>query len=158
MNLSRDAHGPAITVTIKDADVGHYISVDISATIDKCPVPVSEYCWPRPATKETIDPKKINNVLAAGTHLVPKGDEFWYSSFSKAEKEMLQQIDSGNECRRACHKLIKKDFEKMKSESSHGYPGISTHVFRVRQLFNKLENHIMEIYIDQAYFEQGINF
>lgn len=135
MYLSRDAHGPAVTLTIKDSNVGYDINVDISATIDESPVPVSVYCWPRALS--TIDEEKAKKVLALGTHLVPKHEELWKTSFSKAEKSYLHNIDRDNECRRKCHQLMKKDFEQMKSASTHGYPGISTHVLRVRLSFFK---------------------
>lgn len=135
VKLSRQAHGPAVTLNIKDPDVGHHISVDVSATIDDSPVPITQHGWPRRSTKSTMEPEKIERIVNAGTHLVPKGNEFWYTSSSKAEKELMYGIDKGNGCRRKCHQLMKKDFQKIKSESAHGYPGISTHVFRVRIFF-----------------------
>ena len=112
----------------------HDISVDFSASIDlkdHDKVTVSTHGWPRPQTRKVLSEQKINQIISAGVHLVPKKDMFWYISFSHPAKVLLNNIDAWDECRRKCHKMIKRDFQIWESQSTHGFDGISTYIFKV---------------------------
>ena len=85
--------------------------------------------WPRPATRRVLSTEKIDKVKAAGIHLVPKGDEVWCISYSKCETALLDGIDSGNECRKMCHQLIKRYIQIFSSKTSAS--GVSSYIFKV---------------------------
>ena len=131
--MQKFPNGPAVTMIIK-REHEHDISIDISASIqlnDKSNQFVCTHGWPRSKTKNVLSKKKIKCILAAGVHLVPKKDLFWYISYSKPAKVLLNNIDAWDECRRKCHKIIKRDFQIWKSQSTHGFNGISTYIFKV---------------------------
>lgn len=131
INLSPISHGPAITLTIKPPGGGHHISVDVTATLP-CNMDVTAQGWPRAGTRQILSYDKIAKVKGAGMHLVPKGDEVWCVSYSKCEKALLDGIDSGNECRKKCHKLMKRYVQIFSSKMSAS--GISSYIFK-HQLF-----------------------
>lgn len=133
VDLSRDAHGPAITLTIKDHS--YHISIDIAATVESPDIPNLLNGFPRPETCQRVPMKAINAVLDAGGHLVAKGDETWHISTSKAERGLLTNIDDDNGCRRSVHKMMKADLLKWTSKSQNGLPGISTHVLKNQLLW-----------------------
>ena len=130
MSLSKDAHGPALTATIKQPGK-HDISVDITPSLPSN-VPVTANCWPRPDTRKALTESQINSVINAGTHLVPKGDNVHAVSYSRAEKALLSTIDAGNGCRRECHKVMKRYVQEYCSKSpAGGTAGISSHILKV---------------------------
>ena len=122
--------GPAITMFITHSNVDHEISIDLSASIET-DIPVGIYGWPRPETGKVLSPEQIKKIEAAGVILVPKHERFWYLSFSKAVTSLMQFIDGADECRRKCHKILKRDFMTWQSQSKSGLKGISTYLFKV---------------------------
>ncbi|XP_053401579.1 putative zinc finger protein 840 [Mercenaria mercenaria] len=136
VDLSRDAHGPAITMTIrprKQFTIQHHISVDITISLpsDK---PIMK--WPRKETKKAFSEKLINDVKETGTHLVPKKDEFWAISYSRAERALFSRIDEGNGCRKFVYKMLKKYMQSCKSCSKNGLPGLSSHILKTQLLWS----------------------
>ena len=127
--LSRIAHGPAIQMIILQQGE-HQISTDVTPTL-ACDVPVSSNGWPRPDTFLAFPQQLINNVVDIGCHLVPKGDTFWYVSYSKAETELLRGIDFDDGCRKMCHQFLKRCFDEYRSTSEEGAKGISSYILKV---------------------------
>ena len=132
VSLSKDAHGPALTATIKQPGK-HDISVDVTPSLPSN-IPVTANCWPRPDTRKALTGSQIDRVTNAGTHLVPKGDTVFATSYSRAEKELLRTIDAGNGCRRECHKVMKRFVQEYCSKSPDGAPGISSHILKVHNI------------------------
>lgn len=130
VDLSPISHGPAITLTIKPGG-GHHISVDVTATLP-CDLDVTSNGWPRQGTRGVLSGDKIEKVMKAGIHLVPKGDEVWCISYSKCETALLDGIDTGNDCRKMCHQLIKRCIQIFGSKKSAS--GVSSYIFK-HQLF-----------------------
>ena len=126
--LSPTAQGPAITITIKQRDYND-INVDIVPSLP-CSLPVDINGWPRKDTRSAFS-KKIKSVLKAGLHLVPKGDETWTISYSKAEKALLDGIDINNEYRRGAMKILKKYLQTCKEDSPSNLPGLSSYIVKV---------------------------
>ena len=151
MTISSQPHGPAVTIRIQPkhlqngagSPLKHDIYVDFSAIIDVPPsmIPVTSFGWPREKTFKVMTQQKIEQVKAAGLLLVPKNNDFWFISFSKPGKLLLRCIDSWNECRRRCHKILKRDYMSWNSEEA--FPGVSTYMFKVniKKLFCK-ENEL----------------
>ena len=110
--------------------VMHDINVDVTPSI-KYDIPITEHGWPRPATRRAVDKDLIDAVIQTGTHLVPKKDQFWSVSYSKAERTLLSSIDAGNGCRKKVYKMMKKSVQTCKSQSLDGLPGISSHILKV---------------------------
>ena len=106
----------------------HHISLDIVASLP-CDTPLTSSGWPRPSTTRAFRAESIQAAKDAGTHLVPKKDTVFDISYSKAEKALLENIDSGNGCRKKCHKVIKKYVQTFSSRNSAS--GISSHIFKV---------------------------
>ncbi|XP_053393106.1 protein mab-21-like 3 [Mercenaria mercenaria] len=133
VKLSPDAKGPALTITIKQINYND-ISVDLVPSLP-CSLSVTMNGWPRKDTRSAFS-KKINAIKNAGLHLVPKGDETWAISYSKAERELLDGIDEQNECRREVMKIMKQFLETCKEESSNGLPGLSSHIVKTQILWS----------------------
>lgn len=131
MHISRNAHGPALTLTKAGSKGKHDINIDVTTTIGDKHVPVSVYGWPRPDTSKVLSKNTIDRINNVGTHMVPKGGEFWNVSHSKTEKELMRGLDTGNQCRRQCYKMLKADVQTWKSRSTDNYPGISSHLLKV---------------------------
>lgn len=130
IDLSSTSQGPALTITIKQHN-SNDISVDLVPSLP-CSLPVTMHGWPRTNTRSAYTSKKIEAVIKAGLHLVPKGDETWTISYSKAERELLDKIDDGNECRRGVMRLLKSYLEQCKqAKASKGLPGLSSHIIKV---------------------------
>ena len=140
--MSKVPHGPAITIRIHTSSekhapskckdiVDHDIFVDFAVCVkaDKHQLGVHKYGWPRLQTKKCLSSMQIERVLDAEIYYVPKKALFWYVSFSDAAKVLLRCIDSADTCRRKCHKILKADFLRWRSEES--FPGISTFIFKV---------------------------
>ena len=128
VNLSPISHGPALTLTIKPPEGGYHISSDLTATLP-CDLDVTSHGWPRCETRAVLSDDRIRKVKEAGMHLVPKGDEVWCVSYSKCEKALLDGVDSGNECRKMCHQLMKRYVQIFSSKVSA--PGVSSYIFKV---------------------------
>lgn len=146
VDLAKVAHGPAITITIRQKE-GHQISVDMTPSIPVPQLKVSDYGWPRQKTEYALSKSRINEVLEAGMHLVPKGHELWFISYSKAETALLETIDSGNECRRNTMKVLKRLKQIINSRKS--LPGISSYIFQTQLLWSN------EKYTEPKYWHQG---
>ena len=129
VHLSRDAHGPAITFTLKRPG-SHDINVDMVPTIPST-IPVAVNGWPRPDTRRAYSGDQIQAVREAGLHLVPKNDTTWCTSFSKAERAMFAALDRGNGCRKDVLKYMKKIVQDETSKSPNGLPGVSSHLVKV---------------------------
>lgn len=130
IDLSSTSQGPALTITIKQHN-SNDISVDLVPSLP-CSLPVTMHGWPRKKTKRAYTSKKIEAVIKAGLHLVPKGDETWTISYSKAERELLDKIDDGNECRKGVMRLMKSYLEQCRLvKASNGLPGLSSHIVKV---------------------------
>ena len=103
---------------------------------------LTSFGWPREATRRALTSQKIDDVIATGLHLVPKKADVFDISFSKAERAILTGIDSGNGCRKMCHKVIKKYIESYRSQNPA--EGISSHIFKVRYkafcMFNRFRD------------------
>ena len=137
MDLSRSSHGPALTLTIhppKRYKIQHHISVDITLSLP-CDIPIAK--WPRKETKQAFSETLIKGVKETGTHLVPKKDEFWAVSYSKAERALFSRLDEGNGCRKFVYKMLKKYMQSCKSRSRSGLPGLSSHILKVTSLKRK---------------------
>ncbi|CAC5403941.1 unnamed protein product [Mytilus coruscus] len=131
VHLSRNAHGPAVTLTKSGSKGKHDINIDITPTIVNGCIPVNVNGWPRPDTRKVLPSDTIDKITIVRTHLVPKGDEFWNISFSKAEKELMERLDKGNQCRRQCYKMLKTDLQTWKLQSDDNFPGISSHLLKL---------------------------
>ena len=130
VSLSSKAHGPALTLKItRPTAKSHDISVDIVISLPTADE-LTSFGWPLKATRRALTAQKIEDVKAAGLHLVPKSADVFDISFSKAERAILTGIDSGNGCRKMCHKVIKKYIESYRSHNPA--EGISSHIFKVR--------------------------
>ncbi|XP_066936331.1 uncharacterized protein [Clytia hemisphaerica] len=153
-------NGPAITMFIKHIPgIDHEISIDLSASI-KTNIPVNIYGWPREETEDVLSDLQIAKIEEAGIILVPKHQRFWYISFSKAITSLMQFIDGANECRRTCHKVLKRDFKTWQSEPyAGGLKGISTYLFKHHlfwineEKFDEKENYWANQNIGQCYMD-----
>ena len=129
VHLTRESHGPALTLTIMPPKAdSHHISIDIVPSLPSH-IPLTSFGWPRPSTVKAFTRERIQAATDAGTHLVPKKDTVFDISYSKAEKALLENIDSGNGCRKKCHQVIKKYVQTFSSQNSAS--GISSHIFKV---------------------------
>ena len=125
VHLSREAHGPALTLTIMPPTAdSHHISVDVVPSLP-CGISVTSQGW----KQNTFSSEIIEQVKTVGTHLVPKDVILFDISYSKAERALLEAIDSGKQCHKMCHQVIKK-YVKTFGSQTHAR-GISTHIFKV---------------------------
>lgn len=132
VTISPKAHGPALTITLMPLLTGsHDINVDLVPSLPSN-IPVTSCVWPRNASMEAFTKTRIEAAKKAGTHLVPKKDIVFALSYSKAENALLRGIDSGNECRRMCHQVIKKYLKTFKSQRSA--EAMSSHIFKVGRI------------------------
>lgn len=129
VSLSREAHGPALTLKITQPGK-HDISVDVAPSLPSN-LPVTSNCWPRPDTHKALSAGQIADVTTAGTHLVPKGERVFAVSYSKAEIALLKGLDAGNGCRKDCHKVMKRYVQEYSSKATGGIPGFSSHILKV---------------------------
>ncbi|XP_060563965.1 protein mab-21-like 3 [Ruditapes philippinarum] len=137
IDISRNAHGPALTLMIhQDQGRNHDISVDITPSIP-CKKPLTNNGWPRPNTRKAFSNRVIDDIKNAGTHLVPKGDNVWAISYSKAENAALLKIDKGNGCRREVNRIMKKHVQDCTSRSKDGLPGVSSHMIKHQVLWSQ---------------------
>ncbi|XP_060558892.1 protein mab-21-like [Ruditapes philippinarum] len=126
--INKNAHGPAITLTIRRPGF-HDISIDNTASLP-CNIPVTVYGWPRPQTRDAFPADTIEDAIKTGLHIVPKGDELWAFSFSNVEKYLLNKMDGQNGCRRKVNKFLKKYAQICSSRSENGLPGVSSYIFK----------------------------
>lgn len=150
VDLSKTAHGPALTLTIHQT-VGHIISVDLTPTVPCDHLSITGYGWPQSKTQQALDKKQIDEIVSSGMHLVPKGYELWYISFSKGESALMEKIDTGNKCSRNTMKVIKRLNQMCRSGSKSGLPGISSYIFK-QQLFWSNEKYTNPGYWHQSNF------
>ncbi|XP_045193084.2 cyclic GMP-AMP synthase-like [Mercenaria mercenaria] len=148
VDVSRNAHGPALTLNIHQGPGRHDINVDITPSV-ACNVPITDNGWPRPDTRIAFKDGVIDDIKKVGTHLVPKSDDKWALSCSKAEKVMLSKIDDGNGCRREVNKIMKKHVQNCTSRAEDGLPGVSSHIIK-HQILWSAEKHP-----DQSYWHHG---
>ena len=143
VDLQREAQGPALTITVKRP--GHHdISVDITASVP-CDLSVSRGGWPRSSSKMVFTEEQIDETLGAGMHLVPKWDETWSISYSKAERALFEIIDKGHHCRRKVMQIIKRYVEICRSRAERGeFQGISSHIVKVRLIVRLEKNDIVK--------------
>ena len=158
MYLSPDMHnGPALKLTIVQQG-DHNISVDITPSLIS-DLPVTTHGWvpstlvqPMTSLLRYMDFSKEETdteILRAGTHFVPKEDEAFKLSYSKAETALYRRLDGPNECRKMCHKVVKKLVQKFISQSPNGAPGISSYIFKVSYVLS-LSNSLSKVC--QIYF------
>lgn len=121
-----------MTLTKSGSKGKHDINIDITPTIGNGCIPVNVNGWPRPDTRKVLSSDTIDRITSVGTHLVPKGDEFWNISYSKAEKELMAELDKGNKCGRQCYKMLKAYLKKWKSQSDDNFPCMSSHLLKVK--------------------------
>ncbi|XP_060592409.1 uncharacterized protein LOC132747111 [Ruditapes philippinarum] len=133
VKLSPTAQGPALTITIKQEKYSD-INVDIVPSLP-CSLPVDIHGWPRKDSRSAFK-KKVEAVKKAGLHLVPKGDETWTISYSKAEKALLDGIDDNNEYRRGAMKLLKQFLQNCKEDSPSKLPGLSSYIVKIQILWS----------------------
>lgn len=150
VDLSKTAHGPALTLTIRQT-TGHIISVDLTPTVPCEHLSITGYGWPRPRTQQALDKKQTDEIVFSGMHLVPKGYELWYISYSKGETALMEKIDTGNKCSRNSMKVIKRLNQICRSGSTSGLPGISSYIFK-QQLFWSNEKYTSPGYWHQSNF------
>lgn len=129
VELSSTSHGPALTITIKRHH-SNDISVDLVLTLPWSQ-PLNIHGWPRKNSRKVFNQNIVKDVEKKGLHLVPKGDETWTISYSKAEEELLANIDDGNQCRKEIMKFLKYYLDVCKTESSDGLPGLSSYIIKV---------------------------
>lgn len=139
VELSPVSRGPALTITVKQSKDSD-IMVDLVLSLPCSKFLSMPSSWPRKNTRKVFDQNKIRAVDKAGLHLVPKGDETWTISYSKAEKELLDGIDKGNECRREVLRLLKYYLHSCKDKVADGLPGLSSHIVTTQILWSN-ENH-----------------
>ena len=142
-------HGPALKLTIVQP-WDHNISVDITPSLPT-DLPVTTHGWfcstiiPTLSLLRFYDLRmRTKEVLRAGTHFVPKEDEAFNLSYSKAETALYKRIDGPNECRKMCHKVVKKLVQKFTSQSPIGAPGISSYIFKVSTLISHLSQEFLK--------------
>ena len=139
--LDNNAHGPAITLTIlpDGKNLKHEINIDIAVCIkvNLNLIPGLQCRWPREKTKKVLGSEIINKVVDSGVILVPKKDLFWYISYSRYAKMLMNIIDAFDECRRKCYKILKTDFITWQLESVTGLRDISSYIFKVITIYSK---------------------
>ncbi|XP_053401545.1 uncharacterized protein LOC128557671 [Mercenaria mercenaria] len=140
VNIKNTAQGPALTLTIspnRALGISHEISVDVTVSL-KCSAKLDfeDFGWPRAKTREAFDEDVIDAAIEAGIHLVPKKDQFWSISYSRAERALLSSIDREFGCRKRVLKLLKKYVEKCKFCSTSKLPGISSHILKTQVLWS----------------------
>ncbi|XP_013403868.1 protein mab-21-like 3 [Lingula anatina] len=99
-------NGPALTIRI--AQQGHFcIDVDFSVITEAfLPFP-SEIQWPhRNAKWPSLE--KVVDIRGTGVQTVAKKNFDWIISFLKAEKKLIENIDSDGGCRKKSHRIMKK--------------------------------------------------
>lgn len=149
VHITRESHGPALTLTIMPPKAySHHISIDIVPSLPSY-IPLTSSGWPRRATIRAFTQERTEAAKNAGTHLVPKKDAVFDISYSKAERALLEDIDSNNKCRKKCHQVIKKYVKSFTSLNSAS--GISSHIFK-QQLLNMIEAHPEPGYWDNENF------
>ena len=129
VSLANDAHGPALTMTIRPGNREHHISVDVTIS-----VPTNHPVVLRDRIKKVFTWDQMQAAEDAGMHYVPKRTTAFDLSYSKVERALLKGID-GHEmpsgCRKRCHKVIKKYVQMFQQSRGDGAPGISSHIFKV---------------------------
>lgn len=118
-----------MTITIKRQH-NNDISVDLVPTIPWSR-PLNIHGWPRKNSRKVFNQNIVKDVEKKGLHLVPKGDETWTISYSKAEEELLANIDDGNQCRKEIMKFLKYYLDVCKSQSADGLAGLSSYIIKV---------------------------
>lgn len=151
ISLSNDAHGPALTMTIKPGNGEHQISVDVTIS-----VPTNKPVQLRDKTKEVFTGEQICAAEAAGMHYVPKWATGFVLSYSKVERALLKGIDGDGGCRKRCHKMIKKYVQTFEKSREDGAPGISSYIFKHQLLWMNEENYGKENYWDQENFGERV--
>ncbi|KAK3103762.1 hypothetical protein FSP39_021705 [Pinctada imbricata] len=140
VHLYRAAHGPALTLTIMQQG-DHHISVDLTTSIP-CNLSVTRGGWPRPDTRKALSQSLINATIAVGMHLVPKGDETWSISYSKAERKLMESVDAGHGCRRRVMKMMKRHVQIAASRAGFKLVGISSHIIKNQVLWSSEKRYI----------------
>lgn len=132
VSVDKTFHGPAVTMHILVHNF-HDISVDMSPSLQTNQVTLRHYRWPRYLTTYVLPQQVIQEIEKVGLHLVPKGENLWNISVSRAERELMSRIDHDNGCRKMCHKLLKSDFDEWSKR--YNLDGISTVLFKVFLLY-----------------------
>ncbi|XP_057299232.1 uncharacterized protein LOC130629872 [Hydractinia symbiolongicarpus] len=132
VSVDKTFHGPAVTMHILVHNF-HDISVDMSPSLLTNQVTLRDYRWPRDQTTYVLPQQVIQEIEKVGLHLVPKGENLWNISVSRAERELMSRIDHDNGCRKMCHKLLKSDFDEWSKH--YNLDGISTVLFK-HELFS----------------------
>lgn len=108
----RWVHGPSVTIKITDPRIKHEVSIDFCPVIDmvmSSGVDTLPNCvdWPR-LNRAWPPREKIQKIKEAGCELVGKQNLYWRYGFVKAEKILIDQIDSDGGCRKKLQRILKK--------------------------------------------------
>jgi len=117
----------------EQGNLKHKISIDIAVCIkvNLNDIPNLECHWPREATMNVLSKSKIKSVIESGVIMVAKNDLFWYLSYSRYAKQLMNIIDAFDECRRKCYQILKRDFMTWQSQSETGLREISSFILKV---------------------------
>ena len=106
--MQKKCHGPAISlvVSVHHPTISYPVKVDLAPTAAViCPFPRA-VTWPRPDSRWPSE-DKADQVKQKGISLVAKKDLFWQISYSKAEKELVKDVDQDGGCRKKVHRIVK---------------------------------------------------
>ena len=117
-------------MTLKTPRV-HDISIDLVPVLFTKSLEIDRSIWSRPFFATNPRGIKLAEKLRQDEiMLVPKRQNEWLVSYEHTAKKMLKGLDSEFTCRKMCHRILKYDVLKWKSEAS--YPGLSTMLLKVR--------------------------
>ena len=137
--MARFPHGPALTLNFSKPGE-HHIDIDLVPSLYTHDIKVSAEVWRRPFFSTSRGKNVAIQLKTTPILLVPKKENAWLVSYEKLTKEMINKFDSAGTCRKMCHKILKYDFLKWKSEQK--FEGISTYPLKVQL-----------VHINQTYFE-----
>ena len=85
-----------------------------------------------------------------GVNLVPKGEDKWQISYSKAEKELRKGIDiDGETCRVKCHRIMKKLREDVWCKHPAAKSTLTSYHLKVSEVSN-VNLYILNMFIDPS--------
>ena len=132
MTISPNPHGPALTLTWQKIGT-HHISIDLVPALFTRSIKIDSFVWRRSFFTKNLRGCELAEKLSQDEILlVPKKQNEWLVSYEHTAKKMLKGLDSEKTCRKMCHRILKYDVLKWKSEA-YSYPGLSTYPLKVMQ-------------------------
>ena len=132
MTISPNPHGPALTLTWQKTGSPH-ISIDLVPALFTQSIQIDSSVWRRAFFATNTRGRELSEKLRQDEILlVAKKQNEWLVSYEHTAKKMLKGLDSQTTCRKMCHRILKYDVLKWKSEA-YSYPGLSTYPLKVMQ-------------------------